>query len=159
MRYNITTTNMVESINSMLLDAREYPYITLINVIQEKMSKWWNKRREMGMSFTSLLTPKREDEIRPRFTESNSLLIQQLNPVTFHVKVPGLEVVVDTHKMTCTCRAFDIDTLPCVHAITATHHAPQWNVPDEVSNKVVLPRVVKDKKRGMPKTSRYPLRR
>ena len=72
MRYNITTTNMVESLNSMLLDARECPYIALINVIQEKMSKWWNKRREMGMSLTSPLTPKRE--IRPRFTESTSLL-------------------------------------------------------------------------------------
>ena len=63
MRYNITTTNMVESLNSILLDVREYPYITLINVIQEKMSKWWNKRREMGVSLTSLFTPKRENEI------------------------------------------------------------------------------------------------
>ena len=34
MRYNITTTNMVESLYSMLLDAREYPYTALINVIQ-----------------------------------------------------------------------------------------------------------------------------
>ena len=61
MRYNITITNMVESLNSMLLKVREYPYIALINVIQEKMSKWWNKRREMGISLTSPLTPKRED--------------------------------------------------------------------------------------------------
>ena len=36
MRYNIATTNIVESLNSMLLEAREYPYMVLINVIQEK---------------------------------------------------------------------------------------------------------------------------
>ena len=39
MRYNITTTNMVKSLNSMLVDTREYPYIALLNVIQEKMFK------------------------------------------------------------------------------------------------------------------------
>ena len=89
--------------------------------------------------------------------------------------------------MTCMCRAFDIDKLPCVHAITAAHHAhvgvytlasryymkyfymlayedtiypmlsqSQWNVSDEVFDKVVLSCIVKDKKRGRPKTSRYP---
>ena len=75
-RYNITTTNMVESLNSMLLDVIEYLYLALINIIQEKMSKWWNKRWEIGVSLTSPLTPKWEDGIRPRFTESNGLLTQ-----------------------------------------------------------------------------------
>ena len=37
--YNVTTTNMVESLNSMLVTAREFPYIALLDVIQKKMSK------------------------------------------------------------------------------------------------------------------------
>ncbi|KAL5549173.1 hypothetical protein UlMin_004404 [Ulmus minor] len=139
MRYNITTTNMVESLNSMLLEAKEYLYIALINVIQEKMSKWWNMRREMSMSLTSPLTPKREDEIRPRFTESNSLLTQKLNPVTFHVKGPEVEAVVDTHKMSCTCRAFDIDILPYVHAIAATHHTQNLRFHGTIKNIYRIP--------------------
>ena len=57
MRYNITTTNVAESLNNMLLTARNFPYITLLDVIQGKMSKWWNKRRTVGMNFTSPLTP------------------------------------------------------------------------------------------------------
>ncbi|KAL5558013.1 hypothetical protein UlMin_034224 [Ulmus minor] len=40
LRYNIMTTNMVESLNSMLVNAREFPYIALVDVIQAKMSKW-----------------------------------------------------------------------------------------------------------------------
>ena len=32
----------------------------------------------------------------------------------------------------------------------------QWNVPNEVAARVVLPLKVKDKKRGRPKTSRFP---
>ena len=42
--YNVITTNMVESLNSMLINAREFPYIALLDIIQEKMSKWWNKK-------------------------------------------------------------------------------------------------------------------
>ena len=48
LKYNITTTNMVESLNSMLVNAREFPYIDLLDVIQAKISNWWNKRREIG---------------------------------------------------------------------------------------------------------------
>jgi len=40
LRYNITTMNMVESLNNMLVNARDFPYVTLLNVIQEKMPKW-----------------------------------------------------------------------------------------------------------------------
>ena len=70
MRYNITTTNMVEYLNSMLVTARDFPYIALLDVIQGKISKWWNKRRAMGMTLTSPLTPNQADELRPHFMES-----------------------------------------------------------------------------------------
>ena len=77
----------------------------------------------MGLSLTSPLTPNRENELRPYFTESNNLLTSQLNPITFHVKGGGLESVVNTDTLTCTCRMFDIDRLPCVHSIAAASHA------------------------------------
>ena len=32
----------------------------------------------------------------------------------------------------------------------------QWDVPNEVATRVVLPREVKERKRGRPKTSRFP---
>ncbi|KAL5578638.1 hypothetical protein UlMin_011080 [Ulmus minor] len=146
LRYNITTMNMVESLNSMLVNARDFPYVALLDVIQEKMSKWWNDRRI-------------------------------LNPVTYHVKGGELEGVVDIFNKMCTCKEFDIDKLPCVHAIAAAHHAQvsvyslvspyytkeyyvlaygetiypvesqsQWDVPNEVVARIVLPREVKDKR-------------
>ncbi|KAL5560465.1 hypothetical protein UlMin_036676 [Ulmus minor] len=163
LRYNVTTTNMVKSLNSMLVIVREFSYIALLDVIQEKMSKWWNERRIVSMSLTSPLTLNRENELRPRFTGSNGLLTIQLNPV------------------------FDIDRLPCAHAIAAALHArvgvyslvlpyytkeyyilayqqtiypvgsqSQWDVLDEVVSRVVLPREVKDRNGERPKNSRYP---
>ena len=44
LRYNITTMNMVDSLNSMLVNVRDFPYVALLDVIQEKMSKWWNDK-------------------------------------------------------------------------------------------------------------------
>ncbi|KAL5544315.1 hypothetical protein UlMin_008099 [Ulmus minor] len=41
----------------------------------------------------------------------------QLNNVTFHVRGGILDGVVDTLNSTCSCWEFDIDKLPCVHAI------------------------------------------
>ncbi|KAL5568592.1 hypothetical protein UlMin_025167 [Ulmus minor] len=57
LRYNITMTNMVESLNSMLVNVRNFLYVALLDVIQEKMSKWWNDRRIVAMAITTPLTP------------------------------------------------------------------------------------------------------
>ncbi|KAL5561009.1 hypothetical protein UlMin_030756 [Ulmus minor] len=84
------------------------------------MSKWWNKRHEIGIRLTSPLTPKREDEFRPCFVIANGLVTMQLNNVTYHVRGGALDRVVNTLNSTCSCREFDIDKLPCVHAIAAT---------------------------------------
>ncbi|KAL5561179.1 hypothetical protein UlMin_030926 [Ulmus minor] len=114
---------MVESLNSMLVNARDFPYVALLDVIQEKMSKWWNDRRIVGMTLTTPLTPSRESQLRPRFAQSNGRHTLQLNPVTYHVKGGELEGVVDIFNKMCTCKEFDIDKLPCVHAVAAAHHA------------------------------------
>ena len=47
----------------------------------------------------------------------------QLDPVTYHFRRGGLDVVVDISNKICTCQEFDIDRLLCVHAIAAAHHA------------------------------------
>ena len=108
---------MVESLNSMLLNARAFPYIALLDVIQAKMSKWWNKRQEISMRLTYPLTLKREDELIPRFAVDSGLVTMQLNNATYHVRGGALNRVVDTLNSTCNCREFNIDKLPCVHVI------------------------------------------
>ena len=103
------------------------------------------------------------------------------------MKGSEIDAVVDIFNKKCSCKVFDIDRLPCAHAIAAALHArvgvyslispyytkkyymlayqhtiypvgsqSQWDVPDEVVSRVVLPRDVKDRKRGRPKNSRYP---
>ncbi|KAL5561532.1 hypothetical protein UlMin_031279 [Ulmus minor] len=117
------TTNMVESLNSMLVNARDFPFVALLDVIQETISKWWNDRRIVAMAIIAPLTPSRESEFKPHFEQSNGRHTSQLNPGTYHVKGGELEGVVDIFNKTYTCKEFDIDKLPCVHAIAEAYHA------------------------------------
>ena len=57
LRYNITTTNMVESLNNILVNVRDFPNVALLDLIQEKMSKWCNERQIVAMAITAPLTP------------------------------------------------------------------------------------------------------
>ena len=75
------------------------------------------------MGLTYPLTLKREDELRPHFAVANYLVTMQLNNVTYHVRGGALDGVVDTLNSTCSCREFNIDKLPCVHAIAAAQKA------------------------------------
>ncbi|XP_019241416.1 PREDICTED: uncharacterized protein LOC109221387 [Nicotiana attenuata] len=45
-RYDMLTTNMVESMNSVLLKAREMPILRMLDFIQEKLGDWFYERRK-----------------------------------------------------------------------------------------------------------------
>nr|XP_016481467.1 PREDICTED: uncharacterized protein LOC107802440 [Nicotiana tabacum] len=45
-RYDMLTTNMVESMNSVLLKAREMPILRMLDFIQEKLGEWFYERRK-----------------------------------------------------------------------------------------------------------------
>ncbi|XP_070055134.1 protein FAR1-RELATED SEQUENCE 4-like [Nicotiana tomentosiformis] len=44
-RYDMLTTNIVESINSVLLEARELPILRMMDFIQVKLQRWFYERR------------------------------------------------------------------------------------------------------------------
>ena len=135
----------------------------------------------MGMTLTSPLTPNWKDKLRPCFTESNSLLTIQLNLVTFYVKGSGfLEVVVtcrvfDIDRLLCVhAIAVASHTRISVYTLASRYYTKDyymlvytetiypvglqslWDIPEEVVVRVVLPHVVKKRKRGRPRMSRYP---
>ncbi|KAL5570353.1 hypothetical protein UlMin_026928 [Ulmus minor] len=89
-------TNIVEALNSTLKRAREYPLLLLLDSIVEKMVKWFNERREKAQNLTSPLTPECERRLRG-----------------------GYDAVVDLQQMTCTCKKFELEKLPCEHALRA----------------------------------------
>ncbi|KAL5557112.1 hypothetical protein UlMin_039348 [Ulmus minor] len=171
LRYNITTTNMVESLNSMLVNARDFPYVALLDVIQEKISKWWNDRRIIAMAITAPLTPSQESVFRPRFAQSNGRHTLQLYQVTYHVKgdlkvwwtfstrrthAKSLILTMSIYSLVSPYYTKEYYALTYGETIYPVGSQSQWDVPNEVATRVVLPREVKERKRERPKTSRFP---
>ena len=125
-RYNIMTTNGAESINWVLKDAREYPIISLFDFIQRKTSEWFNRRRMLATSIETPETPltvKAEEIVRERFIKASGMNVFQLNRFEYEVIGKDNNGVVDFGQKSCSCRVFDIDRLPCVHALAACEQA------------------------------------
>ncbi|XP_013607536.1 PREDICTED: uncharacterized protein LOC106314149 [Brassica oleracea var. oleracea] len=69
-RYNIMTSNLVESLNAALSEAREYPIVPLLEYIRSMMMGWFSSRRDAVAKNVGALTPKVTDIVMRNFTDS-----------------------------------------------------------------------------------------
>ncbi|XP_048604835.1 uncharacterized protein LOC125582274 [Brassica napus] len=121
-RYNIMTTNIAESLNSMLRMPRELPIISLLETIRLTMTTWFFERREAAAKHKHLVTPKVVQKLVSRLGAAMLLNVYQVDRSEFEVKNETMKFVVDLEKRHCTCNVFDIDKIPCIHAIAAAKH-------------------------------------
>ena len=125
-RYNIMTTNGAESINAVMKEPREYPIVALLEAMQAKVSEWFNNRRNIVASINTSctpLTPMAENIIRKRFKKALEMNVKQLNRFEYEVTGKDNDAIVDLGQRQCSCRVFDLDKLPCVHALAAYEQA------------------------------------
>ncbi|XP_018460264.2 uncharacterized protein LOC108831203 [Raphanus sativus] len=121
-RYNIMTTNIAESLNSMLKMPRELPVISLLETIRLTLTTWFFERREAAAKHKHLVTPKVVKKLVFRFVAAMLLNVYQVDQSEFEVKDEKMKYVVDLEKRHCTCNVFDIDKIPCIHAIAAAKY-------------------------------------
>ncbi|KAL0545226.1 hypothetical protein IC582_020375 [Cucumis melo] len=55
-RYNMMTTNIAESMNSILKEPRNFPIASFLENVRALLQRWFWKRREEGIKVTSTLT-------------------------------------------------------------------------------------------------------
>ncbi|XP_024006803.1 uncharacterized protein LOC112083367 [Eutrema salsugineum] len=181
-RYNFTTSNIAESLNKVLSKVRSYPIVTLLEEIRSLLTRWFAKRRRAANDMETELTTGVEKLLRERVEGAKQLAVQDIDDHLTQVTSGASLHVVNLGRRSCTCRRFDIDKIPCVHAV-ATAEArkisrislahPYYRtsylrsayagtvmprdialpVPDEVASKVCKPPFVR-KPPGRPKKSR-----
>ncbi|KAF3676663.1 hypothetical protein FXO38_04192 [Capsicum annuum] len=88
-RFNIMTTNIVESLNVMLLGEREYPMEAIFNSIAHRFGKIFRKRyAEVNNSRTTFI-PKAEKMLRKNMTEGDTLYVNNIDGSTNEFTVLG----------------------------------------------------------------------
>nr|XP_009804015.1 PREDICTED: uncharacterized protein LOC104249314 [Nicotiana sylvestris] len=118
-RYDMLTTNIVESMNNVLRRARELPLLIMMDIIQEKLQSWFYERRTIAEGIFRELSnwakATLEEKIKPAFT----FRVLPIDRLKFNVKEGGMGFIDDLDKRTCDCSEFQLDEIPCEHAIAA----------------------------------------
>lgn len=118
-RYNIMTSNNAETLNGLLKSAREFPILGLIDYIRETQQRWFFERHVEAEKCTTILTPSLEKKMYMNYNGSNDFDVRHVSPNIYDVGNNVERHIVDLEILRCTCRKFDLDKFPCVHAIAA----------------------------------------
>ncbi|XP_076942228.1 uncharacterized protein LOC143612040, partial [Bidens hawaiensis] len=107
--------NLCESFNEKLVGARDKPIITCLDYIREYMTMKILNVKKMQATARGPLTPqatKAWDEIQ---TEASKLTVMMVDEVTYQ-------------DSNCTCRIWDLTSMPCKHAVAALYDMIENNM-------------------------------
>ena len=119
-RYGHITSNIAESINAWLLDAREKPIIAMLEQIRHQLMEWFAARRQIDQNTEGILVSSVAKIIKDMLTtrarryrviQSNGAVYEVFSPETISTYVVRL----DTE--TCTCYEWQMSGIPCGHVL------------------------------------------
>ncbi|KAA0045025.1 MuDRA-like transposase [Cucumis melo var. makuwa] len=118
-RYNMMTTNIAESMNSILKEPRDLPIASFLENVRALLQRWFWERREKGIKVTSTLTKWAELVIQKKQEGALTMKVNPIDCYQFHVKDLDKEEVVNLQTKEFTCKEFQAEQLPCSHVIAA----------------------------------------
>ncbi|XP_060959148.1 uncharacterized protein LOC115700082 [Cannabis sativa] len=116
-RYSTMTSNVAESLNAANLAARELPITTLMEALRTLIQEWTCKNRKMAQGTFTKLTPVAEMKMKGNYKTALKLKVRASNEHIFEVYKVKRSRVVNLEQKTCTCNRFQIDEMPCAHAL------------------------------------------
>lgn len=119
-RYNIMTSNLAESLNSALAEAREFPIVGLIEYIRSMVMRWFSNRRGGATTNVSTLTPRVAAMVARNFIVSTGSEVRHIINMEYEIRDQvGAFNRVDLERKTCSCKEYDLLGIPCTHAVAA----------------------------------------
>lgn len=115
-RWGIIDNNIAESWNSWVRVARTMPIVGLMDEIRRKIMIMMNGKRNEATKRVGRLCPKPEKRLKFNIYESRKLEVDTSCGWKFEVSDEGNKFAVDLTNKTCSCRYFQLESLPCRHA-------------------------------------------
>ncbi|KAA0034998.1 MuDRA-like transposase [Cucumis melo var. makuwa] len=84
--YNMMTTNIAESMNSILKEPRDLPIASFLENVRALLQRWFWERREEGIKVTSTLTKWAELVIQKKQEGALTMKVNPIDYYQFHVK-------------------------------------------------------------------------
>src|SRR5437667_3635062 len=119
-RYGHLTSNIAESLNSWLLDAREKPILALFDQVRHQLMKWFDLRRKLETRTTGILVSKVAIHIRWAMAKAYRYRCIASTETQFEVRSPitGGEYRVNIDTKTCSCKSWQMTGIQCSHALS-----------------------------------------
>ncbi|KAG7559341.1 Zinc finger SWIM-type [Arabidopsis thaliana x Arabidopsis arenosa] len=119
-RYNVMTSNIAETLNNVLTMARDYPVISILESWRTTLVTWFALRREAARMEENILPPKVNDMVIENFEKGAGFGVLKIGDGLYEVRdMVDSGYAVNLWERTCTCRQFQLLTIPCSHAIAA----------------------------------------
>ncbi|KAJ9540662.1 hypothetical protein OSB04_027168 [Centaurea solstitialis] len=117
-RYNIMTSNSVESMNAHATVARKHPIVGLMDYFRSYQQQWYANRRRIAGAMNNKLTQWAELIVQRRIGKCSGWTAHDIGYGLFEVKDGYRDAKVHILDKTCTCKKWQLSGLPCGHAIT-----------------------------------------
>jgi zinc finger SWIM domain-containing protein 3 len=115
-RYGEMYSNVAECFNNWIEEAREQPATKLVDTIRVKIMKMRTDRRAIGLKWKNFLTKDTENKLEMSYNKTRTWNIRPSTEYLYEVN-SNPSVTVDLERRTCSCRWWQIDGLPCDHAV------------------------------------------
>ncbi|KAL5562360.1 hypothetical protein UlMin_032107 [Ulmus minor] len=116
-------TNILECINAILLKERELPVTALAEEMRSLVQRWHYERRMEAEKCKTQLTPFAKILLSEQYQLSMRIHLDPASDTVYTVLEGDKNGVVDLHARTCSCRRFQLEQLPCAHAMIAIRHS------------------------------------
>ncbi|KAI3909356.1 hypothetical protein MKW98_007880, partial [Papaver atlanticum] len=118
-RFSMMTTNPAESFNSTLNPAKKLSPVLLMNFIRRTLDEWFAIRKKIAEDRKGKLSSKATEIIVARNQLAISFRATFLGEGRYEVNESGCQDAheVNLEERTCSCGRFQIEFLPCLHAL------------------------------------------
>ncbi|XP_022635200.1 uncharacterized protein LOC111241422 isoform X2 [Vigna radiata var. radiata] len=119
--------NISEAFNSVIVDARGKPIITMLEEIHSYLMKRWASNRQKITKYEGFICPKIQKRLHKELQKTQYWIPNWSGLQVFeirHTSNIAEKYVVDVDKRDCSCRKWLLTGIPCCHALTAMRVLP-----------------------------------
>ncbi|XP_070011483.1 uncharacterized protein [Nicotiana sylvestris] len=116
------TSNIAESLNAVTKDARELSIFDLLEYMRTLLECWTNEKLLNAKGTFTFLGAKFNKELDDNRTLSQKLRVRASTD-HIHTVLDGVKrYIVYLENKKCSCGQFQLEELPCAHALAALRH-------------------------------------
>ncbi|XP_075086096.1 uncharacterized protein LOC107765541 [Nicotiana tabacum] len=116
------TSKIAESLNAVTKDARELPVVELLEYMRTLLERWTNEKLLNGKGTFTYLGKKYNKELEDNRTLSQKMRVRASTDYIDTVIDGVKRFIVCLQNKRCRCGQFQLDELPCPHALAALRH-------------------------------------